>query len=1786
MVPLIHRITVAVLFSLLILNSGWSGFGSMSGSTSNDRDKGLELGPGNLLINAGFEDGTKNWTLGIYPPWSVGSFSIESGGPSGDHITMEHGNGTWQACSQIVGSLLPGSVYRLSASFKTSRAHYGYINLYDRDWNGEDGRMGRSFTTTIQGSGDWSRIERWARVPYLDDTGNSTGDDRWSVILYSHHPVDDPSPVSYDDVELIEFDLSTVPSMYTEIEERQDWNLQCVKYTEGYPLAHWSPDTVGLRSGPDISGEKALVITGNRTVQNSVSITLPVRPRTKYRLSADIKIENRTAYNYLGLDYPESMTSILPDVHTTVMYTRGIWCGLYTFSFKDSEGEDVGILNPYSIDHPYISYSEVDWFHEECYIQTTNDSCVITLKIVLEGFDGSLLVDGIRLEEVWSFIDDRYLHIPINKEYQGMGIEEFSADPLFVRTNAAMYSFEKDQLSLKKDGVEVGSMTFSPSVLDDLSATFEPGLVILENGWVTISIGADSSAIFKAKEDLDLIVEGPKSAYHSFEAGVVFSTDYSRGVLFAPIHPENVLRSMPYEYKATCDYIYNDKQFKEEGLKNWEVLSDLDQDRWRIGYSFKRGDGFLASIFPPKEFDESKLYREKVATAGIDLNLHPDADHSYYVQKFMERNNIILLWLNGYAASTNDRGPPDFYFVDQDNLPVAPDHQEAKAVPFTPIDLAGPYEVAQKLPMERLVEEAHRQGCKVIVYMTPRFYHTSDVDIFLNNLENLLNEFGLDGVYYDGYVSFDPLKNLELVRRTRDILGDRFYLQHNSWTDTVIRRSDHFRVPIYEAYADRLWVGEGVKKVDEDTFRLNYCGMNVSNTVSTLLSELRPVNYSLPREQSLSLAIPVSDQVGLQLKYMGEYRLPAFGYSGYALDKRYMVTEYFDASGYRSKEYAMGRLVTSGDGIDDICEDIFTTPTDCAPVTADAVLEKENGTFTCRTDLSVAQWVVDEAPLYDLHMTFDGRLAKDDSDHRMNPSQDIGYYTDHLAPRPKKVDGRGVFEFYNGSKLFSPCDPSMDYTDRDLSVFTVVKRNDTSNRKQVLFSLNGDDGIYMGLEGSKFTAYVRDRDLAYGTEEVVDEGYWGSCLGMRCNDADWQATYQRVGRLVPGNEYELSVMFRSGPSHQAYVNLYTSNWVDAQGRKVGKSFIPSLTYGNDKWTPIRMKVTLPYTMENGGSTAGCEWSVILYGHAPPGDGGPILYDNVSLRDGMVELVRNGGFGSGLDHWTHWSYIAEEKVTAVSDVLPGEWFTLGMVYDRPILTLYVNEVAEVEMRINITDLPLFGNYTIGGMDRKDLSSTFSGFMDDLIVAGRALSEQQVIQYHETKHKVLSIDGGEVRCIVTDGEDLFTANCLPRIGSIEDRYIEEDQPFSMEFYASDDNGDDLTWSIVGSADWMVMDPNRPSLSGTPTNEEVGSWNIDVSVMDGHDGYDVFSFEVHVLNVNDDPTISTDDVVVAFEDSHFEVQYEAYDIDPTSDELTWDLGSNCSFLDIEAGSGRLYGTPFQGDIGIHWVNVSVSDGRGGSDFSNFTLTVLGTNEPPISMGPPELLEMEEDTTLMVNVTDWFSDPDGDQLHFSVISGRNITIDRSEAPSFRFIPRSDWSGIEKVNVVAKDPFWQTSYTFSIHVRPVNDPPSEVAIFLEDRPYYENGSQPAFGSASDPDLIYGDVLTFIWYSNISGYIGSGSEVNLSIVSGHHNVRLTVTDSEGRSMSNWLDLVILSPPNGTQDNDGPPDTPDPRTDDPQHDHGLRWTVPVVIGTIFLFMVIGFMFIAIRWKRRSPWGPEE
>jgi len=138
-----------------------------------------------------------------------------------------------------------------------------------------------------------------------------------------------------------------------------------------------------------------------------------------------------------------------------------------------------------------------------------------------------------------------------------------------------------------------------------------------------------------------------------------------------------------------------------------------------------------------------------------------------------------------------------------------------------------------------------------------------------------------------------------------------------------------------------------------------------------------------------------------------------------------------------------------------------------------------------------------------------------------------------------------------------------------------------------------------------------------------------------------------------------------------------------------------------------------------------------------------------------------------------------------------------------------------------------------------------------------------------------------------------------------------------------------------------------------------------------------------------------------------------------------------------------------------------------------------------------------------------------------------------------------------AGDSSYEINDVVKVTVLPLNDPPTDAIITVENRDYYDDTNQPAMGYATDVDIPYGDEITFTWSSNISGLIGTSKEVNLMLPAGLHTVTLKVVDSIGAWCETSFEIDILAIPiddDDSSDDDNVDDSSDDDIDDSSDDY--------------------------------------
>ena len=217
------------------------------------------------------------------------------------------------------------------------------------------------------------------------------------------------------------------------------------------------------------------------------------------------------------------------------------------------------------------------------------------------------------------------------------------------------------------------------------------------------------------------------------------------------------------------------------------------------------------------------------------------------------------------------------------------------------------------------------------------------------------------------------------------------------------------------------------------------------------------------------------------------------------------------------------------------------------------------------------------------------------------------------------------------------------------------------------------------------------------------------------------------------------------------------------------------------------------------------------------------------------------------------------------------------------------------------------------------------------------------------------------------------------------------------------------------------------------------------------------------------------------------------------------------------------------IYYYKIkAIDDANLTSPFSNVTSgrTLLDPYPPEINNTITDL-EILEDIydDYSINLYYLFKDVNNDPLNFSCENQKNITITiYQENGTVILQPKLNWNGEETVTFYASDEVFNIYYNITITVTSVNDPPGAVKIVKPENgiTITEDESLNFEGVCDDPDLSYGDELTFKWFSSIEGFIDEGNTLKgIRLTVGEHLITLEVSDNLGEESIATIDVTIL-----------------------------------------------------------------
>ena len=231
------------------------------------------------------------------------------------------------------------------------------------------------------------------------------------------------------------------------------------------------------------------------------------------------------------------------------------------------------------------------------------------------------------------------------------------------------------------------------------------------------------------------------------------------------------------------------------------------------------------------------------------------------------------------------------------------------------------------------------------------------------------------------------------------------------------------------------------------------------------------------------------------------------------------------------------------------------------------------------------------------------------------------------------------------------------------------------------------------------------------------------------------------------------------------------------------------------------------------------------------------------------------------------------------------------------------------------------------------------------------------------------------------EVINTNDAPTINGTPDTSVDEDNLYIFTPTTVDVDGDTLVYSIAGKPTWASFDQNSGTLSGTPTNDHVGTTsNITISVKDPSNETAILpAFNITVVNTNDAPTINGSPNTSVNEDSAYSFTPTANDID-IGDSLTYSITNKPIWASFNTSTGVLTGTPRNEHVGLtNNIVITVTDSgmpNASTSLSSFDLEVVNTNDTPTSTNFN--ISINEDSTYTFKVDDFpFIDVDtNDQL------------------------------------------------------------------------------------------------------------------------------------------------------------------------------------------------------------------
>ncbi|MBY5932820.1 tandem-95 repeat protein [Tateyamaria omphalii] len=412
-------------------------------------------------------------------------------------------------------------------------------------------------------------------------------------------------------------------------------------------------------------------------------------------------------------------------------------------------------------------------------------------------------------------------------------------------------------------------------------------------------------------------------------------------------------------------------------------------------------------------------------------------------------------------------------------------------------------------------------------------------------------------------------------------------------------------------------------------------------------------------------------------------------------------------------------------------------------------------------------------------------------------------------------------------------------------------------------------------------------------------------------------------------------------------------------------------------------------------------------------------------------------------------------------------TVNPVNDDPVAN---DDTAEVDEDGSV-DIPVLANDTDVDGDTLEVIDASSPNGDVTINGDGTITFEPNPNFNGPTTITYTVSDGN------GGEDTATVNVTVNpindgpVANDDTAEVDEDGSVDIPVLANDTDadGDTLEVTDASSPDGEVTINADGTITFEPNENFNGPTTITYTVSDGNGGEDTGTVNVTVNPVNDAPD-AVNDTATTDEDTAVTIDALANDTDVDGDALTITGASvPADQGTVDVVDNKLFYTPAPNFNGDATISYAISDGNGGTDTAEVTVTVNPVNDDPVAVD--DLADTMEDEAVVIDLLGNDTDVDGDTLILDSVSvppEQGSVVDNGDG-TVTFTPAPNFNGTATIDYTVSDGNGGTDDGQAIvSVGAVNDGPTAVddtATTDEDTPV----TIDVVANDTDPD---GDTLT------------------------------------------------------------------------------------------------------------------